>query len=137
MMKWKIFNNFNNKVPIFYFSKESLQIEEPSIETKGFLEGEKQRKYEVKSYEYKRVFNEKVKEELEIRKNKKLGIIKEIKKMGVLIKRKAKGPNPLSIRKKPIEKMKEKKIIEGKNGLGLIKGKKRSRNRGRNKKNIT
>lgn len=65
--------------------------------------------------------------EKELKKKKIVEIIKEKKKLGMLLNKKAKGPNPLSIRKK-IQKDNQK---DGKGVEAEEKKRKRSRSRKR------
>lgn len=128
--------NFNNvfhflrillKVPIFFFNNESLQLEEPSIRTKKFLEEQKKAKFGPQKHEYSKIMENKIKMEKELKKKKIVEIIKEKKKLGMLLNKKAKGPNPLSIRKK-IQKDNQK---DGKGVEAEEKKRKRSRSRKR------
>ena len=103
-----------------------MQLEEPSSQTKKFLEEQKKAKFGPQKHEYSKIMENKIKMEKELKNRKIVGIIKEKKKLGMLLNKKAKGPNPLSIRKK-IQKDKD-------GGTAESEEKKRKRSRSRKRK---
>ena len=87
-------------MPIFYFYNESLQIEEPSQQTKKWLSEQTNKKFEPMKHEISRIIEEKSKDEREKRLKNKMQVLREKRKFGFLLKKKARGPNPLSTKKK-------------------------------------
>ena len=64
------------------------------------MEEQKKIKFGPQGHEFSKIRENKIRMEKEIKQKKIIEVIKEKKRLGMLINKKAKGPNPLSVRKK-------------------------------------